>query len=226
VWLGVRWAQENLPIEAWTRRAVVPAGVIAVFCFIMRRKLMHGLQLGAFEFLFDKWHLGPIRMLDFVAVAALLIISQRITKPAAIRPLVLLGQSSLQVFCVHLLFCFAGLTLLGNAALLNGWRQFALLSMTITGMLITARIFSKSEARNEGQAKTQISSGSNSECVTNRAVGSKPAGADLVGPDLIRLTSRSSDKDKTVGETDRARPTGSQTGLSICPPEIGPEKAR
>jgi hypothetical protein len=98
------------------------------------------------------------------------------------------------------------------------------LSMTITGMLITARIFSKSEAKNEGQGKTQISSGSNSACVTNLAVGSKPAGADLVGQDLIRLTSRSSDK--TVGETDRARPTDSQTGLSICPPEIGPEKAR
>src|ERR1017187_10513016 len=226
VWLGVRWAQESLAIETWAKRAAVPAVVIAVACFIMRRKLAHGLVLGASEFLFDKWHLGPLRLLDFAAVAALLILSQRITKAAAIRPLVLLGQSSLQVFCVHLLFCFAGLTLLGNAALLNGWRQFALLSMTITGMLITARIFSKSEARNEGQAKTQISSGSNSECVTNRAVGSKPAGADLVGPDLIRLTSRSSDKDKTVGETDRARPTGSQTGLSICPPEIGPEKAR
>ena len=226
VWLGVRWAQESLAIETWARRAAVPAVVIAVACFIMRRKLAHGLVLGASEFLFDKWHLGPLRLLDFAAVAALLILSQRITKAAAIRPLVLLGQSSLQVFCVHLLFCFAGLTLLGNAALLNGWRQFALLSMTITGMLITARIFSKSEAQNEGQGKTQISSGSNSECVTNRAVGSKPAGADLVGPDLIRLTSRSSDKDKTVGETDRARPTGSQTGLSICPPEIGPEKAR
>lgn len=150
VWLGVRWAQEGLAIETWARRAVVPAAVIAVFCFIIRRKLAHGLELGALEFLFDKWHLGPIRMLDFAAVAALLIHSQPITKTAAIRPLVLLGQSSLQVFCVHLLFCFAGLTLMGNASMLNGWRQFALLSMTITGMFITARMFSKSEAKNEG----------------------------------------------------------------------------
>src|SRR6201987_3985832 len=42
VWIGVRWAQGDLPIEAWARRAVVPATVIAVFCFSLRRKLAHG----------------------------------------------------------------------------------------------------------------------------------------------------------------------------------------
>jgi hypothetical protein len=154
VWLGVRWAQESLPIETWARRALVPSVVIAASCFILRRKLAHGLQLGALEFLFDKWHLGPVRLLDFAGVAALLIISQPITKTAAIRPLVLLGQSSLQVFCVHLLFCFAGLTLMGNASMLNGWRQFALLSVTFTAMLITAKLFSKSEAKTESPRKT------------------------------------------------------------------------
>jgi hypothetical protein len=154
VWLGVRWAQESLPIETWARRALVPSVVIAASCFILRRKFAHGLQLGALEFLFDKWHLGPVRLLDFAGVAALLIISQPITKTAAIRPLVLLGQSSLQVFCVHLLFCFAGLTLMGNASMLNGWRQFALLSVTFTAMLITAKLFSKSEAKTESPRKT------------------------------------------------------------------------
>jgi hypothetical protein len=158
VWLGVRWAEDNLPIERWARWAVVPAVVISVFCFIMRRKVIHGLELGAFEFLFDKWHLGLLRMLNFGAVAALLIVSQPITKVAAIRPLVLLGQSSLQVFCVHLLFCFAGLTLMGNASMLNGWKQFALVTMTLAAMWTTAKIFSKSEAKSEPQRKPQISS--------------------------------------------------------------------
>jgi hypothetical protein len=176
VWLGVRWAQESLPIETWARRAVVPAVVIAGFCFIMRRKLAHGFELGASEFLFDKWHLGPVRLLDFAAVAVLLVVSQRLTKRAAIRPLVLMGQSSLQVFCVHLLFCFAGLTLLGNASMLNAWRQFGLLTVTLTAMLITARIFSKSEAKHERQGKTQISSGPDT------------AGPDTGGPDPARVT--------------------------------------
>ena len=153
VWIGVRWAQGTLSIEPWARRAAVPAVVIAGFCFIIRRMVAHGLELRGFEFLFDKWHLGPLRMLDFAAVAALLIVSQPITKQAAIRPLVLLGQSSLQVFCVHLLFCLAGLTFLGNASMLSGLKQIALLTMTFTAMLITAMVFSKSEAKNERQNK-------------------------------------------------------------------------
>ncbi|MGA7219560.1 MAG: OpgC domain-containing protein [Candidatus Sulfotelmatobacter sp.] len=80
VWLGVRWAQESLPIETWARWAAVPAGIIAVFCFVIRREVVHGLALGTSEFLFDKWHLGPIRLLDFAAVAALLISRKRSQK--------------------------------------------------------------------------------------------------------------------------------------------------
>src|SRR3984885_6828329 len=193
LWLGVRWAQDNLPIEATARKVMIPAAVIAGVFFIMRRLIAHGFQLDGTEWLFDKWHLGPLRLLDFAAVAAVLIVGQRWLKPLAVRPLVLMGQSSLQVFCVHLLFCFAGLTLMGNASMLSGWQQFALLTITITGMLITARIFSKSEAKNEGQARTQVSSGSTSGRVTSLAAESGPARAGLVGRDSIRLASRSSD---------------------------------
>jgi hypothetical protein len=156
VWLGVRWAQNDLPIEKWAKRVVIPAALIAATCFVMRRAIEHGLQLGATEFLFDKWHLGAVRLLDFTAVAMLLVASQAVWKPLAVRPLVMLGQSSLQVFCVHLLCCFAGLTLLGNASMLSGWQQVALLSGTFASMLATAKIFSKSEAKHERQPKSEI----------------------------------------------------------------------
>jgi hypothetical protein len=159
VWLGVRWAQNNLPIEAWAKRAVIPAAVIAVACFVVRRAIEHGLQLGPTEFLFDKWHLGPLRLVDFTAVAMLLIVTQSLWKPLAVGPLVLMGQSSLQVFCVHLLCCFGGLTLLGNASMLNGWRQVALLSGTLAAMLVTAKLFAKSESRHERKPKTESSPG-------------------------------------------------------------------
>jgi hypothetical protein len=159
VWLGVRWAQNSLPIEKWAKRAVIPAALIAVACFVVRRAIEHGLRLGPTEFLFDKWHLGPLRLVDFTAVAVLLIVTQRIWKPLAVGPLVLMGQSSLQVFCVHLLCCFAGLTLLGNASMLSGWRQAALLSGTLAAMLLTAKIFAKSEAKIERKPKTEGSPG-------------------------------------------------------------------
>jgi len=156
IWFGVRWGQGNLPIEAWVKRAVIPAAVVVAILFSLRVAVSHGLELGASEFLFDKWHLGALRLLDFTAVAALLIFSQSFLKPLAVRPLVMLGQSSLQVFCVHLLFCFAGLTLMGNASMLSGWKQFGLLTATFTAMLLTAKAFSKSEARQERQPKTAI----------------------------------------------------------------------
>jgi hypothetical protein len=155
VWLGVRWAQNNLPIEKWAKRAAIPAVVIAAACFVLRRAIDHGLQLGPTEFLFDKWHLGPLRLVDFTAVAALLIVTQSLWKFLAVRPLVLMGQSSLQVFCVHLLCCFAGLTLLGNASRISGWRQVELLTATFAAMLFTAKLFSKSEAKHERKPKME-----------------------------------------------------------------------
>jgi hypothetical protein len=155
IWLGVRWGQGDLPIEKWAKRAAIPAVLIALPLFALRRALEHGLQLGPYEFLFDKWHLGPIRLMNFIAVAALLIVAQSVLQPLAVRPLVLMGQSSLQVFCVHLLFCFAGLTLLGNASMLSTSRQFGLLAATFTAMLLTAKLFSKSEAKQERQPRTE-----------------------------------------------------------------------
>jgi hypothetical protein len=153
IWLGVCWGQGNLPIEKWARRIAIPAFIIAGPLFALRRALEHGVELGPYEFLFDKWHLGPIRLINFIAVAAILIVAQSVLKPLAIRPLVLMGQSSLQVFCVHLLFCFAGLTLLGNASMLSTSRQLALLTTTFAAMLLTAKLFSKSEAKHERQPK-------------------------------------------------------------------------
>jgi hypothetical protein len=102
-----------------------------------------GVELGGFEVSFDKWHLGVVRLIDFAAIAALLIRFQSALKPLAIRPLVLMGQASLQVFCAHLLFCFLGLAIMGDAPLVNGWHQAALLTVTLSGMLVTAKIFSK-----------------------------------------------------------------------------------
>ena len=177
IWLGVRWGQSNLPIETWAKRALVPAAVIASALFELRRAISHGMQLGQYEFLFDKWHLGPVRLLNFVSVAALLIVAQSVLKLLAIRPLVLMGQSSLQVFCVHLLFCFAGLTLLGNASMLSGWRQFGLLVVTFSAMLLTAKLFAKVEAKQERQPKTDASLGAPTG--TTLAGGREPASAPV-----------------------------------------------
>jgi hypothetical protein len=109
--------------------------------------LGRGFELGSYELYFDKWHLGVVRLIDFSAIAVLLIRAHSYLKALSIRPLILLGQSSLQVFCTHLLFCFAGLTLLGNASMLSGWKQFGLLATTLFAMLLTAKLFAKAELK-------------------------------------------------------------------------------
>jgi peptidoglycan/LPS O-acetylase OafA/YrhL len=97
--------------------------------------------------------------MNFAAVAVLLVLLQPVLKPLAFRPFVWLGQASLQVFCVHLLFVFAGLTLLGNASMLSSAKQAALLTVTFTAMLVTAKLFSKTEAKQERQPKAKPSDG-------------------------------------------------------------------
>ena len=145
VWLGVRWAKDDLPIEKWARKVTIPAAIIVPTLLALRYMVGHGVELGAWEIHFDKWHLGVVRLIDFAAIATLLIRCQSVLKRVAIRPLVMLGQASLQVFCAHLLCCFVGLTLLGNAAMMSGPKQFALVITTLSTMFIAARIFSKDD---------------------------------------------------------------------------------
>src|ERR1700737_4970592 len=154
LWFGVRWAQGNLEVEAWAKRALIPAAMIVAILLPFRYTVGRWVELGAFEPLFDKWHFGVVRLINFAAVAVLMIRFQSVLKPLAIRPLVLLGQTSLQVFCVHILFCFAGLTLLGNASMLSGWEQLALLAITLATMLLVAKIFSKAETNTERRTET------------------------------------------------------------------------
>jgi hypothetical protein len=54
-----------------------------------------------------------------------------------------MGQASLQVFCVHLLACFIGLTIVGDAPMVNGWVQAALVTVSLSAMFLTAKIFSR-----------------------------------------------------------------------------------
>jgi hypothetical protein len=151
VWVGVCWAkdknqdEDQLPVKRFAERLTIPALFVVAALLAMRYAIGRGFELGSYELHFDKWHLGVVRLINFTAVGVLLIRARSYLKPLSIRPLVLLGQSSLQVFCTHLLFCFAGLTLLGNASMLSGWKQFGLLATTLCAMLLTAKLFARTE---------------------------------------------------------------------------------
>ena len=185
IWLGVRWAKGDLPIETWARRLVVPSMLLVSAFFELRHAINNGLELGPSEFLFDKWHLGVLRLVNFAGVAALLIYSQTVLKPFVLKPLVMLGQSSLQVFCVHVLFCFAGLTLMGNASMLSGWRQFALIAVTFSTMFATAKLFGKSEAKQERHPKTDTKLERDTNSSANCAADPAPPAQNEKAPSAL-----------------------------------------
>jgi len=149
VWMGVRWSEGKLPLTRVAQQLTIPSLLVVPIFLAMRYAIGHGFELGSYEPIFDKWHLGVIRMIDFVALAVLVIRARDYLKPLAIRPLVLMGQSSLQVFCTHLFFCFAGLTLLGNASMLSGSKQFALMATTLCAMWLTGQLLAKREPTGE-----------------------------------------------------------------------------
>jgi hypothetical protein len=133
-------------VEKWAQRIVVPAMFAVPVLCAFRWAVGNGIELGNFEIMFDKWHLGAMRLVNFAAIAALAIRLQRPLAHLAIGPLVLLGRASIQVFCAHLLFCFVGLAVMGTRSTVSGWQQAVLLALTLGALYLTARLFAKRDA--------------------------------------------------------------------------------
>jgi hypothetical protein len=92
----------------------------------------------------DKWHLGPVRILNFTALAILFAAIQKSTvKWLGRGPAVVLGQASLEVFCAHLLVCFAALALVGDGANASIWTQAGIVVFAFVFLYAVARVFGK-----------------------------------------------------------------------------------
>lgn len=141
LWLGVHWANSDLHFDRWVRKpGVLVAATVIALSFITLRyvQLTTNLDFGRFAPLFDKWEFGPARILDFTAVAIIAIRLRVLLKPLAIKPLVMLGQASLPVFCVHLLCVFFALTIMGAKDMLTGWPAAVTVAVSFTSLLLTA----------------------------------------------------------------------------------------
>jgi hypothetical protein len=161
MYFGVRWAKDELPVTKWAQRFWIPAACVALALFALRYSEVYGLNLGSYSVLFDKWNLATVRLIDFPAVILIVlrfhavlrrIALQRFLEPIS-RSLITLGQASLQVFCAHFFFCFIALGLVGNAALLPGWLQFVVATITFAFLLLLAKA---SQLRRDPYARPQL----------------------------------------------------------------------
>jgi hypothetical protein len=139
LWCGVRWAQGDLPVVEWSGRITVPALITVMGLIGLRYSLNYGFDLGGYAPAFDKWHLGIARIIEFVCAGSLLVRFQSFFKRLAVRPLVVLGQASLPVFCTHVGFCFLGLAIMGERPMVAGWEQVALPGLTFAVLYAVAR---------------------------------------------------------------------------------------
>jgi hypothetical protein len=122
---------------------VIAAVFVTVAFFLLRHPILH-VQFNGWLWtgLIDKWHLGALRLLDFSSFAILFAVSRSwLARWLTISPLVSLGKASLEVFCAHLLFCFAALSLVGDGTGLSAWIQSALIATTLIGLYTVAILF-------------------------------------------------------------------------------------
>jgi hypothetical protein len=150
LWLGVRWAKNDFRLDG-VKQMAVPAAIVAVFFLVLRYAQLAGVvTFGKSGLLFDKWDFGVGRMIDFTAVAVLAIRFRTVLRPFAVRPLVMLGQSSLPVFCVHLLCVFLALTLMKNDPVMRDWRAIVVILGSLSALLLTAKIATHRRANAKG----------------------------------------------------------------------------
>jgi hypothetical protein len=153
LWIAGLWVGQGRPLLArfgqLPRFALASSLLIAVFlCVVRHSHLWEIANAPPWLPLIDKWHLGPVRILNFTALALLFSAVRRATVPWLGRgPLVLLGQASLEVFCAHLLVCFAALALVGDGANAPTWEQTAIIAAALAFLYVTARFAALNERR-------------------------------------------------------------------------------
>ena len=133
LWMGAR-AGRGLPVApAFPRGVVAAAWGLALLCFAWRHAAGQvpwpnaGAAAGALPAVvnaaFDKWHLGPLRLLNLAALVVLVLhhgpaLAARMPRPRALE---LLGRASLPVFCAHLVLVLLALAYLGAARDGRSW---------------------------------------------------------------------------------------------------------
>ncbi|MBL0946218.1 MAG: OpgC domain-containing protein [Hydrogenophaga sp.] len=118
LWLGARRAP--WPVLRWW--VWLPALVFVSTTLVWRHTVGQDPMPGvpAVAALFDKWSLGPLRLLNLAAMVALLLASaplwRALPRP---RPLELLGRQSLPVFCAHIVIALFTLAFFGSVEVLR-----------------------------------------------------------------------------------------------------------
>ncbi|MHB1936272.1 MAG: OpgC domain-containing protein [Acidobacteriaceae bacterium] len=141
LWLGAQSAVGVMPlrrIPGWG--AAVAGGVCLFFVGVRHSWVGPRLTQQALGMLLDKWQIGSLRVLNLLAFMVVFYwLRKYVLRAVAIEPLLTLGKASLQVYCAHLFFVFAGLALLyGEVEQLQGMTAVTLVVVTFAVLVLVA----------------------------------------------------------------------------------------
>lgn len=140
LWIGASSALGDNPLQRLPRVVYPISAAICAFFIAVRHNWLGHMDQQYFGMQLDKWQIGPLRMLNLIALSCLLYWSRHlVSRVVLIEPSLTLGKASLEVFCAHVFFVFAGLALLyGEIDQLHGMHAIALVIFTFIGMLLVA----------------------------------------------------------------------------------------
>jgi len=125
LWMGAAKDQPDAPPSAFPPWLVRGAIVYACICLVWRHVVGQTPFPGnaGLNLMFDKWHLGPLRLIDFMALMLLLMhygpwLKRHLPRVAVLETL---GRASLPVFCAHLVVALTALALFGAANPSRPW---------------------------------------------------------------------------------------------------------
>lgn len=141
LWIGACSARDAIPLARVPRWGIaVSAAVCAFFIAVRHGWIGPHVTEQSLGILLDKWQIGPLRALNIAAFMVIFYWSRKYIRLVVARePFLTLGKASLQVFCAHLFFVFAGLALLyGEMEQLTGTTAVVLLVVTFACLFLVA----------------------------------------------------------------------------------------
>ena len=128
----------------WPRALVFGALALAAVLFVMRHVTgqVPSVTHASLNALFDKWHLGPLRLANFALLAVLAVHWRGVFAAWAPRSMIgTLGRASLTVFTAHLVLCLAILATAGETlAAQASVEGAALVAGTLVTLYAVARV--------------------------------------------------------------------------------------
>lgn len=167
MWMGSRAALELPVVPTFPRWLVVCCWSLALAGLTWRHAVgqtpwpVDGALGAAANAAFDKWHLGPWRLLSLFALVVLVLhhgpaLSAHMRRP---KTLELLGRASLPVFCAHLLLVLLALALFGAANPIRSWSlDVAILAASLATLYAVAEI-SAAVDRRAAEKKAALDAG-------------------------------------------------------------------